>query len=236
MPSKKWQKLMGKSPGSFRRARASREPAAAILIVTEGQVSEPVYFKELRNHMKLPTVEMVVEPAGMGDPQRLAERACEISEARRRSAKRQKLGISQARVFDELWIVFDTDAPAAQGRLAGGLSFAKERGVKCAHSTPCFEFWLLLHHLFSTAPMRTCAEVIRRLSYAIGKPYTKNSNDSAETIPPMVERIETALEHARGVREYHLAGDSPTPANPSTEVDLLVRSIIRASNFGPSHT
>lgn len=228
MPSKKWQKLVEKSPASFRRGRPTREPAPAILVVTEGQVSEPVYLRELRRRLKLGIIELVVEPGGMGDPRRLAEKACEINATRRSMAKRRKLGLFQPRVFDETWIVFDTDAPDAQGRLRDGLAFAQANRVRCAHSTPSFEFWLLLHHDFTTAPMRLCADVIPRLSAAIGVTYTKNAEHSAQIIPPFLDRMDNALENAGRVRAYHVAGGSPFPANPSTEVDILIRSILKA--------
>jgi hypothetical protein len=234
MPSKKWQKLMEKSPASFRRGRPTREPAASILVVTEGQVSEPAYFNEMRRRLKLGTVELEVEPGEMGDPRRLAERACEINAERRSGTKKRKMGFFQPRVFDELWIVFDTDAPAVQGRLHSGLSFAQANGVRCAHSTPCFEFWLLRHHVFTTAPMRVCSDVIPRLSEAIGARYTKNAGESAQIIPPILGRLELALENAGRIRNHHAAGGSPFPANPSTEVDCLIHSILKACNLDAS--
>ena len=234
MPSKKWQKLVAKSPASFRRGRPTKEPAASILVVTEGEVSEPAYFRELKRRLKLQTVELVVAPAGMGDPRRLAEKACEINATRKGSARSRKLGLFQARIFDELWIVFDTDAPAAQGRLSDGISFAQAKRVHCAHSTPCFEFWLLLHHDFTTAPMRTCSDVFPRLSEAMGARYTKNAEDAAQIIPPFLERLKQALENSGRIRDHHAAGGSPFPANPSTEVDRLIQSILKACNLDAS--
>src|SRR5579863_2576337 len=169
MPSKKWQRLMRESSASFRRGRPQRTPAAAILIVTEGFVSEPTYFRELKRRLALRTVELIVEPAGMGDPRKLAERARALHHERKAAVRRGRLGNFQPAGFDQLWIVFDTDVPERHGKLHDGLGFAEANGVRCAHSTPCFEFWLLLHLHFTTAPMRVCAEAVARLSDGIGK-------------------------------------------------------------------
>ena len=55
---------------------------------------------------------------------------------------------------DELWMLLDTDH-CTQGThlqgFTGALREASQQGVQVALSNPCFEFWLLLHHLDETA-------------------------------------------------------------------------------------
>ena len=162
MPNKRWRGIKQSSSASFRRARGVLTPTPAILIVTEGKVTEPVYFEAVRNRLKLSTVELVVDAAGMNDPKCLAERANDEQRKRKLNAKNGLLSYAQVKVFDQLWIVFDTDVLKSD-KLHNGMSYADSNKIKCAHSTPCFEFWLfaterarfkLISHV--TSPIR-CA-------------------------------------------------------------------------------
>lgn len=44
MAGKRWKKHIPTDAGSFRRPRGSSKPGSSILIVTEVEVTEPVYF------------------------------------------------------------------------------------------------------------------------------------------------------------------------------------------------
>lgn len=232
MAGKKWKKRIDSDLRSFRRPRGSRPPAKAILIVTEGEVTEPVYFEALKRKLNLLTVEIEVVGAGKGDPRRLAEAALEERKQRRKEARQGRLGFSKAPDFDELWIVFDTDVPVAHGRYYDGMGFAAAKGVKAAESTPCFEFWLLLHREYTTAPMAKFADVKPRLEQAFGGPYVKNSKESVQLVAPLLGHIAEARERAEKVREHHQQAGTPSPANPSTEVDRLIDSIEEAASPG----
>lgn len=234
MGGRKWKKRIDSDPRSFRRPRGSRPPAKAILIVNEGEVTEPVYFDALKRKLNLLTVEIEVVGAGKGDPRRLAEAAVEEKKQRRKDAKKGKLGFSKAPDFDEFWIVFDTDVPVAHGRYQDGVGFAAAKGVKVAESTPCFEFWLLLHLEYTTAPMVKFADVKPRLEKALCCPYAKNSEECAKLVPPLLKHLAEARDCAGKVREHHQQAGTPSPANPSTEVDRLIDSIEKAAS--PANT
>jgi len=225
MAGKKWRKEVSSDPRSFRRPRGSRPPAKAILIVTEGEVTEPTYFEALRQKLSLPTVEVAILPKGCGDPRKLAEYALDEAKERKKLFRSGKLGNAKAAKFDELWIVFDTDIPVEHGRLANGLAFAAAKGVQVAHSTPCFEYWLLLHKDYTTAPMPKCADVIPRLSEAIGQKYAKDAEESKKLIPPLLEGLVLARTNAEKVRKHHASSRTVAPGNPSTEVDRLIDAL-----------
>lgn len=230
----KWKKRIPSDAASFRRPKGSTRPGNAILIVTEGLVTEPAYFKTLKRRLALQTLEIEVQPGGMGDPQKLVEYAVSLREARRREAKNGTLSLSQAMAFDEVWIVFDTDVPVAHGRLQPGLAKAASNKIQLAHSTPCFEFWLLLHQAYTTAPMPKCADAVARLESTLTGRYSKASQDAASAIPPLLEGLETALANAAKIRLHHSSAATPPPANPSTEVDQLIASIRSAAS--PAHS
>jgi hypothetical protein len=221
----KWKKHLPSDVRSFRRPKESKRPSKAILILTEGVVTEPVYFETLKAKLALQTLEVEVKPQGKGDPRRLAESALEERADRRKAAKQNRLSYAQAPDFDEMWIVFDSDVPLEHHRYHDGVAFAVAKGVKCAQSTPCIEYWLLLHKTTTTAIMPKCKDVIPRLSDALETRYDKDGKESAKLIPPLLEHLSEAMRRAAQVRQGHRDAGTGEPANPSTDVDLLVRSL-----------
>ncbi len=231
MSSKSRRKKNQSSSRPIRRARGSVAPAISILVVTEGTVTEPTYFIEFRNRFKLLTVEIVVEGSGCGDPKVLAERALEEQRKRKLNARKGLLSIAQVEAFDQLWIVFDTDALKSD-KLHNGISFAKSNGVRYAQSTPCFEFWLLLHLHFTTAPMADCAEVIKWLEKVLGRKYSKKRGNFENLIPQFVteERIQNAIKNTQLVRRHHKSALTQFPCDPSTDVDFLVGALTQTAS------
>jgi hypothetical protein len=139
------------------------------------------------------------------------------------------LKINQLKDFDEIWIVFDTDVLPAD-RLHNGVAYAASKGVKVASSEPCFEYWLLLHSYshFTTTALPKCRDVVPLLERAFKwTKYAKNESEAKELIPPIVtmETLRVATTAAQKVRQHHIASNTPFPANPSTEVDKLIRAI-----------
>ena len=227
---KGWKKSIPSGRDSFYRRRAGKTPARAILIIAEGEVTEPVYFEALRDNLALQTIEIVVHGAGKGDPKRLAEEALEARKKRKRDARNGDLPFSKAMDFDELWIVFDTEAPERQGRYHDGVAFAKSNNVQTAGSTPCFEYWLLLHRRYTTAPMAEFSDVKKHLKNVLGGKYAKNRQEALELIPPLLQDVDSAVARAEKARKYHLEAGTPDPANPSTDVDRLINSIRKGAS------
>ncbi len=234
MAGKKWKKHISSDPKSFRRPRGSKRPAQAILIVTEGEVTEPVYFEALKQKLALQTVEIEVVGAGKGDPRKLAEAALEELKKRKKENRNGTLGLSKAPSFDELWIVFDTDVPVEHGKFHDGVAFAEAKGVKIADSSPCFEYWLLLHLDYTTAQMARFADVKPRLEAQLKSEYAKNCKHSAQQIPPLLKLLKIAVERAVKVRQMHEEAGTSPPPNPSTNVDLLILTIQDAAS--PANT
>jgi len=227
----KYQRRAGTDIESFRRRRTTRsEPGSSILVVTEGVNTEPAYFQWIRDGFAAPTVELVSFGAGRGDPRALADEALRLKSERKRRMRDRKLGINRLEDFDATWIVFDTDVLPPQ-KLHDGIAYAKSKGLLIAYSEPCFEFWLLLHRRFTTASMAKCANVIPFLAEFLGwENYSREGKKKAEVLAlmePLVtkEQVRTAVANAEQVREHHDKGGTSFPANPSTDVDLLIRAI-----------
>jgi RloB-like protein len=221
---KRWHKSIPTDARSFHRTKGTKRPEKAVLIATEGVNTEPVYFEELKKRLKLSLVEVAVEGAGRGDPRKLAEMALAIRRARRKAAKAGTLAFSAAADFDEVWIVFDTDVLSPEKYLEG-VRFAREQGIRLAESTPCFEYWLLLHLENTAASMPKFKDLKLRLEAKLRCSYAKDTKEAEKLIPPMLDWLSEAMSRAKQVRMNHQAAGTPAPANPSTSVDLLIESI-----------
>ena len=209
-----------RGPDAYRRGKPQFPSSGkAFLIVTEGKKTEPNYLKALRVRLQLNATDVeIVHPEGT-DPITLTKRAIELRDARKRSAKK---GLEVA--YDEVWVVFDLERTHDERRkLAKRATTIKEAvGIQFAVSDPCFEFWLLLHEESTTSPFADCQQVILRLAKH-WPTYAKG------TLPPaaFLEKLPVALTNAERCRKHH--EDSGGDGNPSTQVDLLVRSLNAAA-------
>ncbi len=123
------------------RRDAYREPKPRILVVCEGSVTEPRYFRDFSTDQKNGLVE--VNAIGLGfDPTTLVEEA----------AKRQDMAAKEAEnkeddflSYDDVWCVFDIDDKPRERKVPEARSAAKKLKIKLGISNPSFELWALLH-------------------------------------------------------------------------------------------
>lgn len=150
----------------LRRRAAVRQPYERLLIVCEGEKTEPQYLSEICQEKRLATAHVHVRQGGFGtEPIQVVE----FAEHMFRSGDRSK-GI-EARAFDRVFTVFDRDqhrtyhqALAKVAALNGRLFNDEHKGVPvhAVASVPCFELWLLLHFEGIQAPLHR-DEVYERL-------------------------------------------------------------------------
>lgn len=210
----------------FKARRAGLKPAKALLIVTEGKNTEPNYLDALKDHWNVHPKVLAIEPGGEGIPANLVARADRELKSLKRKAKQDRLANNELAHFDEVWIVFDTEHAQRQGRLDDGIAVAESRGYLIAHSNPCFEFWLALHFSSNAPPMNTCDEAIRHLESVGNLPrgsYSKAAGASKGFIGNMIQQVPLAVRNADIVTNNQQS--EPFPANPSTGVSKLIRSI-----------
>lgn len=202
---------------------ACAKPGDAFLIVTEGKVTEPVYFELLRESLELSTVRVKIQPGNTTDAFKVIDFASDTAELfRNRGAKRT--AINEVKRYDHVWAVIDTDVPVRNGDWEKIVQHARSKGVKLAHSTPCIEFWLLLHIQGYTtrADLLNGKLAKKAVEEALGQDYSTNAETAKKVIPTFLEKWPAAFAHAQGVRLHHHAAATPPPGNPSTEVDRLV--------------
>lgn len=213
---------------------AEANPGDAFLIVTEGTVTEPVYFDLLLRDLHLPAVRITVQPGDGTDPRRVILTAEREAKEQQRKARKGLLGISEPGKFDHVRAVVDTDVAVRNHIWNDVKQLAAARKVKLAHSTPCFEFWLLLHIVgFTTrADLVDGTAAKRAVKDALGRDYSTNEETAKEAIAAFFSRWPEAVGHAEKVRCHHESARTTEPANPSTEVDRLARAL---NDSAPSH-
>ncbi|HWQ91295.1 MAG TPA: RloB family protein [Clostridia bacterium] len=135
------------------------------------------------------------------------------------------VGNREVTVYDHVWVLFDTDVPARQGKLAPALALANKEGIHVGHSTPSVELWLLLHFRDRPGPLLNSNAAEHAVGEVWGQKYEKTKQAFPKLWDALKANVPVAVKRGASVREYHKKADSPSPANPSTELDLLVRAL-----------
>ena len=131
-----------------------------ILIVCEGEKTEPLYFKSFPAN---PVVYDALDIKGVGNNTVfVVQKAIELRDAAEKADN----------PYIEVWAVFDKDDfPIEHFKQA--IELARQNRIKCAYSIESFELWYLLHfNYIDTALPRS--EYIKKLSLLMGKGYQKN--------------------------------------------------------------
>ncbi len=123
---------------ALRRRPPKRAPRRRLLILCEGKVTEPQYFKEFKREYRSQLVDIEILRA-CGVPKTLVESAVERKKSAERQARKEKDPFVK---YDEVWCVFDVDE---HPNLKEALKQARDNKLNVALSNPCFELWILLH-------------------------------------------------------------------------------------------
>lgn len=140
-----FQKRKAKKASDLARRKARRAPYAKVLIVCEGEKTEPHYFKGMKDHYGLNSANVEVCGDCGSDPLSI------IRHAKQRYREEKDAGDA----FDKVFCVFDQDAHAHYTQGIAAIRGATPQGVYVAiTSVPCFEYWLLLHFSYTTKAYR----------------------------------------------------------------------------------
>jgi hypothetical protein len=194
----------------FQRRAPFRESKPTILIASEGQETEPLYFDELKTrHRGVVTVIISAGRSGQTNPRRVLKRLKE--EISKRASWTHR---------DQAWLVVDTDQWSEAERREIQAAVAEDTRIHLAASNPCFELWLLLHFRDAWEAI-TAADLGRLLksSTCFGA-YEKEAYDASS----LMGRIEDAIGRAK-VAGHTAHNQWPTPG--TTHVYKVVEKIIQ---------
>lgn len=136
--SQKIGNLRNSRNSSIKRKNLSKRMYSSVLIVCEGQNTEINYFKGLISRLGIQTNVDVKTTVRGSSPDNV------LNSARKVYCKNND--------YDYVFCVFDKDRHDKYQETLDALQTKAFQKYKAANSVPCFEFWLLLHHKFTTAP------------------------------------------------------------------------------------
>jgi len=206
-----------------KKARLQKEVVCRILIVCEGEKTEPKYFQAF-NKRKVGNVvyDLTLDGGGI-NTLTVVNKAIEL-----RDNANPK--------FDRIWAVFDKDSFSAKNFNAAILR-AQSQGIYCAWSNEAFELWYLLHFNNITAPMgreKYKAAISRAVNtspkYKNKKLYIYQKNDEhnfeiMNKYGNQSNAIVFAEQSLLSFNNYKWATH-----NPCTKVHLLVLQLIGKDN------
>lgn len=206
----------------LQRGKPKRSPYERVLIVCEGAKTEPNYFNALVAQLRLNTANVEIDGGSDSSPRSVVAYA-----KRRYKEDWEKQGKENG--FDRVYCVFDKDEHATYQEALSNIKEAKPSNTFYPiNSVPCFEFWLLLHFIYTTMPIVRTGDrspgdnTLREL-----KRFLPNYNKGAKAIYNEVkDKTETAIKNAQKVNKASNEADTD---NPSTLVHTLVEYLYRLS-------
>ena len=208
-----------RAPLSKRQSEIREPKPSAILIVTEGKETEPLYFKGILNYITqkygnnidVRTPKIDIRGEGKGTTSLVKEAASIVNHARR--------------FYSQCWVVFDKDNFQDFDE---AIKLAEKLGFRAAWSNSCFEFWLTLHFKKDTAPREpdgwSSAIGAELMKAGLMKDHYDKSDACISKLPLLDGALKKAVENARSIEEQQTSL-LPSRQNPGTAVHHLIESL-----------
>ncbi|WPZ22274.1 RloB family protein [Sulfitobacter faviae] len=207
------------------RARNKRKPVTkkTFRIFCEGAKTEPYYLKGyLRCFREDNRASVKIVDTSKNTPVQLVEEAIRFKDS------------PQSVKGDVFWVVYDREA---EGKYSRDLhlkawNLAKANNIEVALTNICFEYWILLHFIDSSAAyssfddLRLNSRLRSEVNRVCGKSYDKASDTLFEFIKGDIhsaklraKKNNSAVLKAAGAREL------PFDVNPYTDIPKLLKAI-----------
>lgn len=215
-----------KGLSKYKRKGVSRSPYLKVLIVCEGSKTEPNYFEEIRIHYELNTANVEITGECGSNPMSV------VSYARELYKKHKDMQVP----FDKVYCVIDRDAHTDYSAAKETIRQLTPHNVyEVIDSVPSFEFWLLLHHEYTTQAFEALRgnsagnQVLERLKAHMPN-YGKGSKG---VFVELIDLLPNAITHAERLEK---AAESSGSENPLTKVHKLVVTLqtLKAPNQAAS--
>lgn len=207
---KLFHRRRAKLKAALLRQAARKSPYDMVLIVCEGEKTEPQYFQALIDDLQLNTanIKILKNTAGSA-PRTIVDFA--LKEYRKE------------REIDRVYCVFDKDCHTSYTEaldIIHRARMAKGHTIIATTSVPCFEFWLLLHFVYTTKSFDTgtgsiCDRVIAELRKQLPTYAKGDSNIFSAT----KDRVNKAIANAKKITAHCKSAGTDMP---STSVHELV--------------
>lgn len=181
-------------------------PRPAILIVCEGEKTEPNYFKGFR------IKSVHVRVCGLGlDPKSLIEATIRI----------KKDELKDGYKYNQIWCVFDKDE-WPKDKFNEAIACSLRNKIRIAYSNEAFELWFLLHYDYITSALSRHTYIEKlKCKPEFGGRYRKND---PMVYSKLINMQENAIKNATKLLSQYVALN-PCNDNPSTTVHCLVNEL-----------
>lgn len=193
--------------------KAKRAPYERVLIVCEGEKTEPHYLTELRDHYGLNTANIEVDGECGSSPMSVF----------RHAQQRYDDSVYSGDAYDRVYCVIDKDKHTDYQQALDAIANAQPAECFYAiNSVPCFEYWVLLHFVYTTQPFHAtgtksvCDCVGEKLRECCLPGYNKKDKGLFAQLLPQLE-----FAKANAIRSLKEAERNHTD-NPSTRIHELV--------------
>ena len=207
-----FHKRKAKNARTLRRRVARRDPYDKILIVCEGEKTEPNYFNGVRDYYGLNSANVEICGDSGSDPLSI------FRYAKQRYREERDAGDT----FDRVFCVFDKDSHPQYDEALQIITAQTPYDTYFAiTSVPCFEYWLLLHFIYTTKPYSPLPgnSVGNQVLADLQKYLPDYQKGQKAVFAELIDQLVFATQNAqRALRE---AERSDTD-NPSTRVHELV--------------
>ncbi|MCD4782080.1 MAG: RloB family protein [Candidatus Omnitrophica bacterium] len=193
--------LFWKNKARLKRKEEKRAERENILIVCEGEKTEPNYFKAF--HVTSANIKVL----GKGfNTKSLVKDTEKINEKARINGE----------PYDQVWCVFDRDSFTKE-QFNTAIQMAEKYGFHAAYSNEAFELWYILHSEYFTARLNRKAYQVK-LTKFLGAKYKKNDT---LMYSKLLSKQKKAIRNAKKLLKQY-SSTRLADNKPSTTVHLLV--------------
>ncbi|MDF0605431.1 RloB family protein [Neisseriaceae bacterium TC5R-5] len=201
----------------LKRSAARRQRYDKVLIVCEGEKTEPGYFQALIREYKIHTGDVNITGDCGSAPESVLAHALALFDQEKSSASGP---------FNRVYCVIDKDGHANYQQVINRIQQATPANTFfIANSVPCIEYWFLLHFTNTTKPQQNADQVIKALNTAVrklktGKNFRYTKGKSQQFFQDYLkDRLDTAKTNASNAL---WAAKTRNTDNPSTRLHELV--------------
>jgi len=197
---------------SSKRRVELRESYDKVLIVTEGEKTEPLYLSAVCDYFGLNQANIEIDPKSDSSPTSVVKYAKSL------------INKNKIDPYNHVYCVIDRDTHQDFQQALDQVASFKNKDTKLhiILSVPCFEYWILLHFIYTAKPFGVsgdspCQELIdSELKQYIAK-YEKGNTSMLTNL--VKGQLDIAIANAK--RAYNEAIKRGTE-NPKTEIHILV--------------
>ncbi|MBV1843462.1 RloB family protein [Photobacterium ganghwense] len=207
----------------LKRKGSKRKPYERVLIVSEGSKTEPNYFLGAKNHFKIDSANIHIDKTSESSPKSIVQCAIKLFN--------QEKDINP---YDKVLCVFDRDTHESFDEAILTIS-NKNKSLKkdvflAITTNPAFEFWLLLHYVYTTKsyhplPGKSVGKQVEDDLKVYLPDYKKTDPDIFEK---HLDMLEGALKVAKSVNR------STDNGNPSTKMDVAINYLKNIKEIQPA--